>query len=210
MHGMPLEIIGAGFGRTGTMGLKQALEQLGFGPCYHMLEVSNHPEHIPMWIQATRGEAVDWESLFTGPRESFRSAVDWPASEFWPQLTQFYPNARVILTHRDPELWYASMSRTIFQRLTQTTPPNPRSVMARELILERVFGGRHQDKAHVLDVYRANIERVRTEVPRDRLLEFDPAEGWPKLCAFLEVAIPDCEYPHVNTTEQYRKKAGLD
>jgi len=40
---MPLSVIGAGFGRTGTLSLKRALEQLGFGPCHHMLEVITHP-----------------------------------------------------------------------------------------------------------------------------------------------------------------------
>lgn len=40
---MAYQIIGAGFGRTGTASLKLALEQLGFGPCYHMTEVIEHP-----------------------------------------------------------------------------------------------------------------------------------------------------------------------
>ena len=35
---MPLSVIGAGFPRTATWSQKLALEQLGFGPCYHMSE----------------------------------------------------------------------------------------------------------------------------------------------------------------------------
>jgi Sulfotransferase domain len=58
-----VRIIGAGFGRTGTMSLKVALERLGFGPCYHMTEVFAHPEHAGFWISARRGEPADWEGF---------------------------------------------------------------------------------------------------------------------------------------------------
>ena len=34
---MALKVVGAGFGRTGTLSLKTALERIGFGPCYHMM-----------------------------------------------------------------------------------------------------------------------------------------------------------------------------
>ena len=62
-----MKIIGAGFGRTGTMSLKAALEELGYGPCYHMTEVFEHPdEHAPLWEAAARGEPIDWEELFAG------------------------------------------------------------------------------------------------------------------------------------------------
>jgi Sulfotransferase domain len=54
-----LKVIGAGFGRTGTMSLKAALERLGFGPCYHMTEVFGHPEHNRFWVSSWRGEPAD-------------------------------------------------------------------------------------------------------------------------------------------------------
>ena len=96
---MPLSVIGAGFGRTGTMSLQIAIEMLGLGPCYHMREVLKHPGHVDVWSAATRGEAVDWEALFG----DYRAAVDWPACHFWAELAEHYPEARIILTHRDPE-----------------------------------------------------------------------------------------------------------
>ena len=80
---MGLDVIGAGFGRTGTLSLKLALEQLGFSQCYHMFEVMNHPEHVPLWRAAHRGESIDWEALFTG----YRAAVDWPTCNFWRKET---------------------------------------------------------------------------------------------------------------------------
>ena len=69
---MSLKIIGAGFGRTGTLSLKAALERLGFGPCYHMLEVMSRPEHIRMWHRRVFGESLNWDELFAG----FNSTVD--------------------------------------------------------------------------------------------------------------------------------------
>ena len=98
-----LAVIGAGFGRTGTLSLKQALERLGFDACYHMAEVATHPEHADLWLRAWRGEDV-WDALFTG----YRAAVDWPAAAFWPRLMERYPAAKVLLSLRDGESWFKS------------------------------------------------------------------------------------------------------
>ena len=56
---MTIRVIGAGYGRTGTMSLKVALERLGFDKCYHMFEVMGHPEHIELWRAVNRGEQID-------------------------------------------------------------------------------------------------------------------------------------------------------
>jgi hypothetical protein len=73
---MALDIIGPGFGRTGTHSLKLALEHLGFGPCHHMFEVRDHPKQLPAWESVTRGEQVDWDKVFQG----YRAQVDWPGA----------------------------------------------------------------------------------------------------------------------------------
>ena len=96
---MPLEIIGAGFGRTGTKSLKQALEQLGFGPCHHMFEVHEDEEQLPFWQAAARGEALDWDRVY----RRYRSAVDWPSVRYWRVLAAHFPDAKVILSTRTPE-----------------------------------------------------------------------------------------------------------
>ena len=97
---MALEVIGAGYGRTGTMSLKLALERLGFVKCYHMQEVFMHPEHIPMWAAAHRGEPVDWAQLYEG----YRASVDWPSCNLWQEHAALYPNAKIILSTRDPDI----------------------------------------------------------------------------------------------------------
>ncbi len=54
---MALKVIGAGLGRTGTVSLKVALEQLGFGRCYHMLEMLGQPGQMDLWRACRRWQA---------------------------------------------------------------------------------------------------------------------------------------------------------
>ncbi len=97
---MPLKVIGAGLGRTRhPPRSKTALEELGFAGCYHMTEVLVRPGHAQVWDAAARGEAVDWEALFRG----YQATVDWPGCNFYREFLRLYPQAKVILTVRDPE-----------------------------------------------------------------------------------------------------------
>src|SRR5262249_30221032 len=123
---MALKVIGSGYGRTGTLSLKLALEQLGFGPCHHMLEVFPRPQTMPLWIDAARGKP-DWEAIFDG----FQSMVDHPGCKFWRELAAYYPDAKVIHTVRDPERWFASTQATIFspQMNFESAPPPMRDFM---------------------------------------------------------------------------------
>ena len=106
---MALEIIGAGFGRTGTNSLKIALEHLGFGPCHHMFEVRDNPECLPDWEKAANDERVDWDQVF----QNYRSQVDWPGARYWRELAGHFPNAKVILSVREPDAWFDSVQATI-------------------------------------------------------------------------------------------------
>ncbi|HXZ69020.1 MAG TPA: sulfotransferase, partial [Alphaproteobacteria bacterium] len=107
---MTIKLIGAGFGRTGTTSVKAAYEMLGLGRCYHMLEVIRDQTAVQQWIDATEGK-IDWEEIFKG----FTATVDWPGAHFWRELIGYYPDAKVLLTVRDSEAWFASTQRTIFQ-----------------------------------------------------------------------------------------------
>ena len=202
---MTLSVIGAGFGRTGTMSLKLGLETLGVGPCYHMYEVGKRPEHDPMWLAATRRQAVDWDALFTG----FNSAVDWPVAGFWRELAEVYPEAKFILTEREPQSWYRSISSTIIPTL-QSSPQalqTEHRTMTRELILERTFGGRANDKQHVIDTYLRHNEEVRNTLPAERLLNYETGSGWEPLTTFLGLATPTEPYPQTNSTAEFQQRA---
>jgi hypothetical protein len=206
---MTLKVIGAGFGRTGTLSLKLALEELGFGPCYHMVEVNAHPEHDAMWLALARGESSDWHPMLNG----FASTVDWPTTSFWAALAAANPEAKIILTVRDPERWYASAAATIFARMMEfeSLRADPNAVdpvrrrhmeMINTLIVEKTFGG-SLGRDHAVRVYNAHNDEVRRSVPPERLLVYESAEGWDPLCAFFGVPVPATPYPKVNTTEDF-------
>ncbi len=213
-----IEVIGAGFGRTGTASLKVALEQLGFGPCYHMFEVMERPERAADWLRAAEGGAVDWERIFAG----YRATVDWPAAAYWRELVERYPEARVILTVRDPDRWFDSASSTIFRALMPPASPLARLVgqvaMPRDpafrdfvmgnrlLIWEGIFGGRGADREHARAVFQQHAADVQAAVPAGRLLVYEVTEGWEPLCAFLGVPVPDTPFPRLNDAATFRRR----
>lgn len=210
---MPLHVIGAGLGRTGTLSLKFALEHLGFSRCYHMTEVLAHPGDIPVWDAAARGETVDWEALFQG----YRATVDWPGCNFYLDYLRLYPDAKVILTVRDPERWYDSAHQTIyyvrhaFPRWIRPLMPRMGrlQVMLDHLIWVGFFEGRFEDRSHAIAIFNRHNEEVRRLVPADRLLVYEVKEGWGPLCAFLGVPLPEGKpFPHVNDAGEFRTRIG--
>ncbi len=204
-----LEVLGIGMGRTGTASLKVALEQLGYGPCHHMLELFSRPGDAVRWQARARGEAVSWDELLGG----FRSTVDWPSAYFWRDLVRDFPAAKVILTVREPEAWYDSISNTIFKALDQPLPQQDdaargQRVMAKDIIVERDFSDRPHDKAHVLARYAAHNAEVQRTVPAERLLTYDVGEGWGPLCRFLGQAVPDAPFPTANRRDDFHHGPG--
>ncbi len=203
---MPLDIVGAALGRTGTNSLKLALEQLGFGPCHHMFEVRDNPEQLPYWQAAARGKLPDWDRVFA----DYASCVDWPSARYWREIAAHYPEAKVLLTLRDPERWFASVQATIYPSMASWPTREPGhsrdiSEMAYEIIVAQTFGGRLDERDHALAVYRAHEEEVRRTIAPERLLAYDVSQGWAPLCAFLEVPVPETPFPRTNTGEEFRK-----
>ncbi len=207
---MSLEIIGSGFGRTGTASLKLALEQLGFGPCHHMEEVLAHPEQVPHWQAVAAGAPVNWEDVFAG----YRAQVDWPGAHVWRELSLAYPAAKVIHTMRPEDAWWKSFSATIAGVLATykelPLPPHAAAMMAAadRLIAQQTFGGVLSDPATVLAAYRRRAAQVRAAIAPERLLIFDVAEGWAPLCRFLGVPIPATPFPRVNSTAEWLEQFG--
>lgn len=214
-----MKVIGAGFGRTGTLSLKAALERLGFGPCYHMVDVMEEPYRVRHWLGVARGDGPGWDEVFAG----YRSTVDWPAATYWRALAERYPDAKVLLTVRDPDRWYDSARETIFERELASWRPSrtERAIewlverrspdfalftqMAREVIAEPLFDGR-LDRAHAIEVFERHNAEVRAAIPAERLLVFDVREGWAPLCAFLDVPVPDEPFPRVNDRAEFRRR----
>lgn len=210
-----VQVIGAGFGRTGTWSLKAALEQIGFGPSFHMIDLLRHPERAALFLAALHGEEVDWGEAFDG----YASTVDWPGCTFYDRILAAYPDAKVILSVRDPEKWYASAERTIYAlkeaaargALEGDGPGAPPEVlgMIRELIWDTTFEDRFADKAFAIDVFERHNEAVKRAVPPGQLLVYEIQQGWGPLCEFLGVEAPADDFPHLNDAESFRRMFGV-
>jgi hypothetical protein len=212
-----MKVIGAGFGRTGTMTLKVALEELGVGPCYHMVEVLwGDTSRLPLWQSAANGEATDWKALFDG----FESTVDWPGCTFWQPLMEVFPDAKVLLTVRDPEAWYESAKSSIYAALIAgqkgelkegtEEPPSPEAFkMISTLMWEGTFHGRFEDKAYAIERFEAHNEAVKQGVPPERLVVHEVKEGWAPLARMLGVETPATEFPRLNDKVAFREMVGL-
>jgi hypothetical protein len=204
-----MRIVGAGLGRTGTHSLKLALEQLLDAPCYHMLEVFGHPHHIAEWQAAVDGTMPDWPELYTG----FAATVDWPGAAFWREIAAAFPDAIVLLSVRaDADAWWASASQTIFE-VGRREPPDdpvfgPQLRMVSSLFTKRFTPG-WSDETAAKAAYEAHNAAVRSETPAERLVEWQPGDGWEPLCAALGVDVPSEPFPHVNTTDEFREMTGL-
>ena len=203
---MPLSVIGAGFGRTGTKSLKEALEMLGFAPCHHMMEVGMNRDQLPHWQAAAAGEKVDWDAVFA----RYRAACDWPSCSFWRELAAHWPEAKVILTVRPEAKWWKSFCETI--KITMDVRdylPDPYrrgvATMAHRIISERTFHAPLHDKQAALAAYRRRIAEVTAEIPPERLLVFNATDDWEPLCRFLGVPVPAASYPHSNSTDDFWK-----
>lgn len=200
---MPLHVVGAGVGRTGSHSLKAALEALLGGTCHHMVEVLAHPEEIPVWTDAIEGRPVDWDRLMA----PYVAQVDWPGASFWPELLAANPDALVILSVRDPESWYTSATNTIFQGLDRPDV-DPWMSSMRHLLGDR-FCNDFADKAAMIAAFDEHNNLVRRQVRPDRLLEWTAGDGWEPICAALGRPVPDEPFPHTNTTEEFRSNVGL-
>ena len=195
---MSLEVIGAGFGRTGTKSLKAALEILGFDPCYHMVEVlPKGPKEFTLWEHAGSGSA-DWEAIF-GP---YKATVDFPGCTFWKELADFYPNAKVLLSVRDADRWFKSTQETIFSPRWIEHLKTSSAATFMNITINNQFGGNMHDRDTLVGRFQEHNAEVQATISPERLLTFEVRQGWEPLCDFLEVPVPSEPFPHINNTAE--------
>jgi len=197
---MALKIIGAGMGRTGTASLKVALEALGIGRCYHMSEVLKNPESVKGWVSAADGNP-DWDTIFSG----YSATVDNPGCNYWKELAAYYPNAKVILTIRDANMWFESTNETIhsaeFARFMKNSPFGE---MIQKTMWDRMEN-RMQDREHMVDFFNKHSRDIITSIPAERLLVYQVGDGWEPLCKFLDVPVPEMGFPRINSRNETRE-----
>lgn len=199
---MAMNVIGAGVGRTGTYSLKLALNRLGVGPCHHMEEVLHKmPVQVPLWVNAIADKA-DWSTIYAG----YESAVDWPTACFFRELAEEYPTAKFVLTRRDPQRWADSFGATIYKLLAERhqAPEEMRDwlEMAHDVIAKTGFP-MGLDAGELAATFEAHNKAVIEAIPADRLLVFEVKQGWGPLCEFLDVPVPDEDFPRTNHREEF-------
>ncbi|MEZ5947430.1 MAG: sulfotransferase [Hyphomonas sp.] len=207
---MALKVIGAGFGRTGTLSMKAALQRLGYVKCHHMMEVMPNADQLRMWDAIGKGAPPDWDKVFAG----YQASVDFPSVGYWREIADHYPDAKIILTTRSFESWHKSASETIYA-VGKSVPgwmkvliPKARTItrMVDNTVWARVFHGRFEDYEYARKVFEEHEAAVKAAFPPERLLVFEPKQGWEPLCAFLGKEVPDEHFPHVNDTEDFKKR----
>ena len=209
-----MKLIGAGMPRTGTLTQKVALEMLGLGPCYHMVDVLADLDQAKLWQRALDGEAP-WGQIFG----DFNSTVDWPGGYFYRELMAVYPEAKVLLSVREPQAWERSMRETVWAvrhgeslvRLLSSAQAhvNPQWRGFLEMIDrlvwedEGTFASGHAEPQQLIDTMIRHNREVESNVPPERLLVWSVEEGWQRLCEFLEVPVPRQPFPHVNDRTEF-------
>jgi Sulfotransferase domain len=212
-----IKVIGAGLPRTATTTQLAVLEQLGFGPCYHMRDLlGDLTTGLPLWEDVFAGNP-DWETIFGGAQ----STVDWPSARFYRELMDHYPDAKVLLSERDGHAWARSMQQTVWGIFHGDSVihhvSDARAVLdpqwrAYTTLMRRftwdeggALAGDTSTEDGLIEVMNRWNDEVRTTVPAERLLVWDPAEGWEPLCDFLEVEPPAQSLPHLNTTASFKE-----
>ncbi len=206
---MSLKVIGSGFGRTGTMSMKMALEVLGLGPCHHMIEVMENPEQLAHWKAIAAGEPIDWADVFKG----YTSQVDWPGAHIWHETSIAFPDAKVIHTERPEDAWWDSFNGTIGKFFATYSdlelPPHITDIFntMNDWLIKGTFED-FTDRDSAIAAYRLNNQKVRDTIPADRLLVLNVADGWDPLCRFLEVPVPSTAFPHRHPKEEFWEHFG--
>lgn len=195
-----MKVIGAGFGRTGTTSLKAALEILTQGRCHHMEVVLQEDGRLDPWHALAVGEEMDWRAAMA----DFEASVDFPSCIYYAELMEAFPEAKVVLSVRDPDDWFKSwkglMGMVMPLRRMRFLIPKVRRTFEffDNIIMDPVFSGRPLDKATAVAAFERHNARVREAVPSERLLVYNVKEGWEPLCRFLDVPVPDAPFPHLN------------
>jgi hypothetical protein len=201
---MSLTIVGAGLGRTGTTSLQEALGIVLDGPVFHMGGVFASLDTVSTWRAAVDGTPTDWDSLLAG----YCATLDWPAVTCWREIAAANPEALVLLSTRSSaEQWWNSMSATLFAVLDRDFPPH---LLPMKALNEAMFGKltpHWRDRNAAMAAYEAHNAAVRAMVPRDRLIDWQPGDGWEPICSALSIPVPDRAFPHANTSEDFQRSA---
>lgn len=214
-----MRVIGAGLPRTATTTTMIAFEKLGFAPCYHMRDLLGDMERqLPLWEAVVEGKP-DWPAIFGDAQ----SSCDWPSSAYFEEQLEFYPDAKVVLSVRSADGWVSSMRETVWPIYFGDNVMHHLNDARRLLdsnwkryleMLEKLGwkeGGAlaPAERTFTDEGLAAAMgdwtEHVKKTVPSEKLLIWEPKEGWEPLCDFLEVSAPDESLPNTNDTAAFKE-----
>ncbi|KAI8889111.1 hypothetical protein K501DRAFT_239453 [Backusella circina FSU 941] len=204
----PLQIISPGLGRTGTDSLRTALEILGYKTMHHKNFVYDSTLDPDLFLKAhCNREDADWDKVY----EKYDAAVDLPTWLWYKDLMKKYPDAKIILTMRDPDSWYKSVSKIAKDFKETGESANATERLQRIMEFTNVVLNDYPltNRANIGDEeltkkgYIKHNEDVIEHVPPERLLMMELGEGWERLCAFLGKEVPSVPYPNVNNLNEF-------
>ena len=205
-----MKVICAGWGRTGTRSLKYALEHLTGQPSYHMQNILLNKKDAKKWHNSIfrHNEKFDWEDIYKG----YGACLDFPSCNYYKELMEYYPDAKVILTVRDAESWVKSwnvLNNQILKSFTfrflakipRTSFKLQKDIHNKMILgIDGAFQGVKSDKERMKKFEEWN-QSVIDYVPKERLLVYEVKDGWAPLCKFLDAPIPDMPFFYKNKTK---------
>ena len=150
-----------------------------------------------MWDTYPKGATPDWDQAFSG----FQSAVDWPSTYYWQDIARHYPDAKVLLTLRSAESWWASYSNTVLNHITSLKGSGS---WVDNMITQAIMQGHPDDRDTAIAAFNANNAQVRALVPRERLVVHELGDGWGPLCDAFGLPTPAEPYPVTNSTADFQ------
>ena len=197
--------------RSGSTSVGEALKILGYHPFAGMAHNYFKDNRFAIWDEAIaascngkrRGFTTTDFEKFLGP---YDAVSGWGAAILAEDLITAYPDAKVILTTRDPEKWLESWNATVVETQRWWRKWNWILPICGGLVQDFRRNasisfyawsyGDPFDREQQRRIYCDHNAKVRALVPKDRLLEMDAHGSWQPLCAFLGRAVPKESYPH--------------
>ena len=227
-------VIGAGLGRTGSSSLEVALTKLGYTTMHMRDYLGNKPftnrEILLEWAEAKRSKAPDADKRALAAAKQimdngFTATTDFPACLLYKEFMELDPNAKVILSVRsNAEAWADSVLATIgaVGPLVTNKPPfkykpfNKRFFSQMYTYLWEEIGiapygtidcTKPLDRDALIKAYHEWIERVKKDVPADKLLIHEAKDGFEPICKHLGIPFDEslAKYPHLNDKEDFKK-----
>ncbi len=206
---MTIQLVGAGLGRTGTMSLKLALERLLGGTCHHMMEVSGTPTRCRSGMPPCAASRST--SRVCSPTTRRSSTTRAPRSG--ASSAAAFPDAPVLLSTRSSaEAWWESASNTILvRRNPPTRSPDDRGRWSTRCSLRSLGGDIDSTDGHaVMAAYEAHNAAVAQRDPRRAALRVPARRRVGPAVRSARLPEPDEPFPHTNTREEFRARAGFD